>query len=595
MGGICGWIGTGGPPPGPPGRMRDAMLACLAHRGGPAWLDWPSVAGASSDPSGGVVADSRFNTPEALNEAWSSWSSDAAAFASRLSGSFAVAALDARRGVLLLCRDRLGERPLYYVASPAGVAFASEIKALRAAGAVPDRALLPEALDAYLAFTHVPAPWTMHAAVRKVPAGHCVTFDLPRLADGRERAEASIPYWRLPARVGESASPDRMLGMLDEALGRLLPVDGRVAAFLSGGLDSSLVAALAVRAGARPPTFTAGFGDSDRDELSHARRVASLLKADHHEVMLRDADPDLVVRVIDQLDEPMADAATIPTYALAGRAASHAPVVLTGDAADALLVGDHWFRRLRRLERLEALPRAARLLVPAAGALAGSKQRARYQELVALLDLQPAERYLRIREKWTWDERREIYAEPFRGRVDPGAAAGTYLLAPVGWGVGDTVDAAVRLDSMHGLPEDLLMKADKMCGAHAVESRSPFLDQRFVEWAARLEIGLLLRGSSSKDLLKRAAAAVLPRDIVYRRKQGLRPPIGRWMKGSLRDLTERAFSPGLVGPQGIFDAGALARLKRRFETEPPTSALDGKVWQIVAFQTWWLRACEDDR
>ena len=166
MGGICGWIGTGGPVPGPRGRGRDAMLAALAHRGAPAWLDWPSASEADTHPAGGVVADSRFNAPEALNAAWSSWSTDAAAFASRLSGSFAVAALDARRGVLLLARDRLGEKPLYYGRVGNTNVFASELKGLGAfAGFVPriDR----NALAAFIRLDYVPDP-------------SCILHDSPR-------------------------------------------------------------------------------------------------------------------------------------------------------------------------------------------------------------------------------------------------------------------------------------------------------------------------------------------------------------------------------------------------------------------------------
>src|SRR5262249_59582143 len=151
---------------------------------------------------------------------------------------------------------------------------------------------------------------------------------------------------------------------------------------------------------------------------------------------------------------------------------------------------------------------------------AGPVRSRRYRDLVARAEEKPAQRYLAIRQKWTWPERSEIYAADFRGRVDPSAAEASYLLAPVDWRRGDSLDAAIRLDTIHGLPEDLLMKADKMGMAHGIESRSPFLDRRFAEWTARLEVGLLLTGSSSKYLLKKAAESLLPRDLVHRRKHG---------------------------------------------------------------------------
>jgi len=585
MGGICGWIGTEPAGGGAPPSVREAMTGALAHRGGVAWL-----AGPAGDEAA-IVADGAGERAGGLRAAWADGSGDPALFCSRLEGAFAVAVLDGRGGRLVLARDRLGERPLYYTVTPAGVAFASEIKALFAARLIERPSLRPEALDAYLAFTYIPAPWTIYRQIWKVPAGHYVELPLRAPAAPPPRAER---YWSLPERGKDTASPDRMLEMLDEAVGRRLPADGRTACLLSGGLDSSVVAALLSRrlkgTGARLPTFSAGFSDTRLDESAHARRVAGLIGSDHHEILLRDIDPETATRVILQLDEPMADAACLPTWVLAREAAAAAPVVMTGDGADALLAGDHWFRRLATLDRLERLPRSMRLLLPAAGALTGPKRFRRYRDLVTLLDRPPVDRYLSIRLKWTRQERLAVYSGEFSRVVDPALAEATYAGAGVDWRAGESVDAGVRLDSVHGLPEDLLMKADKMCGAHGIESRSPFLDRTFVEWAARLDIGLLLRGSDSKHLLKKAAGRLLPRDLVYRRKHGLQTPIGRWLKGSLRDLTRAAFDPALIAEQGIFSAPGLGRLEKAFLDGDPSPALAGKVWQIVAFQVWWRHA-----
>lgn len=582
MGGICGWIGAG------PERLqgeRATMLRSLAHRRDVAWLDWSAVSP--------VAVDSSFNPPEQAASSWKRWIDDPEAFPAQLKGSFAVAALDPRRGRLLLARDPFGEKPLYYVATSAGVAFASEIKALRAAGALPDLSLSPEAIDAYLAFTYIPAPHTIFSFVRKVPGGHCVIFELRELASGSADALRTVRYWKLPDRVGESADAPQMIGMLREALRRRMPSTGPIGAFLSGGLDSSLVVALAAREQTSAlTTFSIGFKETALDESRHARRVAALIGSEHHEMPLDEVDTDLITAVVEQLDEPMADAAAVPTFVLAREAAGVARVALTGDGADALLAGDHWFRRLQRLDMLEQLPPALRAVIPAAAAITGPRRYRRYRDLAALLDRKPAQRYLGIREKWTWPERMEVYGEELRRRVDASITEGTYLLAPVEWRKGDSVDAAIRLDTSHGLPEDLLMKADKMGMAHGVESRSPFMDRLFAEWAARLEIGLLLRGSSSKYLLKKSAETVLPRDLVYRRKHGFQVPIGRWMRGPIRELTEAALSPELIRRQGIFAVSGLRKLKERFDRGPSSAAFDGKVWQIVTFQTWWRRVFE---
>ncbi|HET6372834.1 MAG TPA: hypothetical protein VFG76_05975, partial [Candidatus Polarisedimenticolia bacterium] len=203
MGGICGWIGTG--KTSPPG-VGPAMTGALSHRGRVEWLDWRS--------DGATAADGSSNSHETIVAEWSAWMRDPAAFASRLEGAFAVAALDRAGGRLVLARDRLGEKPLYYTAGPTGVAFASEIKALRAAGVVADLSLSPEALDAYLAFTYVPAPRTIFSAVHKVPAGHCVVFDLRGLAEGSPGATETNRYWKLPDRNGADSSPEEMLGIL---------------------------------------------------------------------------------------------------------------------------------------------------------------------------------------------------------------------------------------------------------------------------------------------------------------------------------------------------------------------------------------------
>ncbi len=564
------------------------MTGAIAHRGDVKWLD--RTAG---DEGVGLVADGDFRDPGMLRAAWSSSAGDSTAFCSLLDGPFAVALLDPARGRLLLARDRLGERPLYYTVSAAGIAFASEIKALTAAGTIADWSLRPEALDAYLAFTYIPAPWTIFSHVHKVPAGHYV--ELPLDAQSSSPPQP-VRYWRLPDRAGDEAGPDDMLRELDAALGRRMPRGGPVACLLSGGLDSSVVAALLSRrlkaTGEILHTFSAGFSEARLDESAHARRVAELFGARHHSVRLHDVDPDMAGRVIVQLDEPMADAACLPTWALAREAAGVAPVVLTGDGSDALLAGDHWFRRLATLDRLEKLPRFARHLLPAAGALTGPARFQRYRSRMTLLDRPPVERYLSIRLKWTREERRDVYSEAFARTVDLTAAGATYADAGVEWRRGASVDAALRLDAMHGLPEDLLMKADKMASAHGIESRSPFVDRVFAEWAARLDVGLLLRGSTSKYLLKKAAERVLPRDLVHRRKRGLQTPIGRWLKGSLSGMTRAALDPALIARQGIFSAEALRRLQEAFYGGAPDPTLPGKMWQIVVFQHWWRSVFE---
>jgi asparagine synthase (glutamine-hydrolysing) len=207
--------------------------------------------------------------------------------------------------------------------------------------------------------------------------------------------------------------------------------------------------------------------------------------------------------------------------------------------------------------------------------------------LAALVDQPPAQRYLTVRQKWTPSERAAVYTHDFRRRLDAGAADATYLKAPIEWKRSGSVEAAVALDTIHGLPEDLLMKSDKMGSAHGVECRSPFLEAEFAAWAQRLPVRFLLQRGRGKILLRKAAEAILPKDLIYRRKQGFQTPVARWLKGPLRVLLEPAFEPVFLRHQGIFDPAALALLKRRFEDPEPSPALAGQVWQIVCLQTWW--------
>jgi len=558
------------------------MKRAMAHRGAISSID-PGVEGAASPIT--FASDSPDMDRAALGQAWDGARGDSAAFASALEGSFAIAVHDRPGRRLVLVRDRLGERPLCYATPGGGLAFASEMKALVAAGLVQGWQVRPEALDAYLAFTYVPAPWTILEGVHKVPAGHVVEIDLPAHGPCTPRLRR---YWSAPPREGLRATPGEALRRLREALRRRLPSKGGLAAFLSGGLDSSLVVALLREEGfAGLPTFSVGFEDPSLDESAHARQVASLLGTDHREIILRDVAPDLVERVIAQLDEPMADAAAVPTWILARAASEVSSVAMTGDGADALLAGDHWFRRMQRLDRLVRMPEAGRRLVTAAASLGGRRSGARMKELAGLAALSPSDRYLKLREKWTPQERLSIYSESFRARVDVELTARTYTGAPVRWEPGGSVDAAIRLDSIHGLPEDLLMKVDKMGMAHGVQCRSPFLDREWVEWASRIDTRLLLRFGTSKRLLKRAAAGLLPSSLVYRRKQGFRVPVGRWMRGPWRPLFEEAFSPGLLARQAIFDERALGALGKKFEAGPSSAAEEGRIWQIVCFQTWW--------
>ncbi len=468
--------------------------------------------------------------------------------------------------------------------------FASDLATLRRAGALTDPALLPPAVDAFLSFNYVPAPWTIFRQAKRVRAGHVVTIDLGALGGGRAGAVREAAYWTLPERGDEPATAAEMLERLQEAMERRLPRGEEAAVFLSGGLDSSLVAALAARAGRRVRTFSIGFADAAFDESQGARAFAHGLGAEHREILLDRIEAESFEEIVDRLDEPFADAACIPTWLLAREAsAAGAPVAMTGDGSDALLAGDHWFRRMRRLDRLRAMPRGLRRSLAALAGLGGGREARRLRDLAAWAELPPAEGYLRMRERWRRAERLALYAPAFREQADPAAAEATWLDAPVAWRPGRLVEGALRLDAVHNLPEGLLMKVERMGRPHGVECRSAFLDREFVEWSARLDARLLLRGTSGKHLLRQAASLIIPREIAFGRKHGLMVPTAGWLRGPLRGVLEEAFAGALIARQGIFDAASLRGLRERFERAPGDAIAAGRVWQLVVFQTWWRR------
>jgi asparagine synthase (glutamine-hydrolysing) len=611
--GIAGWIARAAREPG---SWEFRRVSAVSRHDGPGGAPGSSAAGTGREhpacPAGQAAPDPRegegsvgqvqrpsFRGAPIVVEC--RWISESTPFLEGLEDVPASARFDAASQRLELKRDPLGERALYYAVSPQRAAFASSMTALRESGAVTDLEIDPAAVDAYLAFGYIPTPLTIFRQIRRVRAGHAVTIDLRALARGpgneasRGAPAAAVPIeerrcWALPERDGIAASPATMLDRIRAALARRTQGAARLGVFLSGGLDSSVVAALAAETAGTLASFSMAFGEERYDESSRSRRMARRLGSEHHEIRLDGVDAGLFGKIVAAMDEPFADPAAVPTWLLA-RASAEAGCAtpLTGDGADALLAGDHWFRRVRRMDRLAALPRAARGAVVAFAALGGAREARRTADLARWAGLPPAEGYLAMRQKWSAEERRSIFEPSFAASIEAPWTAESYRAAPVRWRPGRLFEGAVALDTLHNLPDGLLMKVERMGRVHGVACRSPFLDREFVDWTARLDPRHLLRGRSGKDLLRRAAADLLPREIAFGRKQGLSVPTDAWLRGPLREVLEASFSPALVARQGIFRPQAMKRLKERFEGgRGDASAVSGQVWQIVVFQAWWL-------
>ncbi|MCC7418394.1 MAG: asparagine synthase (glutamine-hydrolyzing) [Acidobacteria bacterium] len=461
----------------------------------------------------------------------------------RAAGMFAFALWDADARRLALVRDRAGKKPLYYCRSGGVWYFASEIKALRSGvGLSPD--VNVEALHDYLSLGYVPGDRTICRDIEQAPAG-AITF----LARGRPPHAAR--YWQLPA-PDEHAAPadldDELDRLLTLAVQQRLRADVEVGLFLSGGIDSSLIAATAARASDRPLNmFTVAFDDEAFDESEPASRIAALFGG-RHEVLRLSADArDTLPAIAAAYDEPFADPSAVPTFAVAKAAGRRLKVVLNGEGADELFGGYRRQVAIDRLARAEPLLR----VLPGLSALARALPRpAGFRTPYSLayrmlrgIDLPPAARYI----VWSSDG----FTEEEKGRLMPGRScrptAGA-LAAEAGWPLDrGTVGDFMSLDFVYGLGDCLLVKMDIATMAHGLEARSPFLDHRLVELVARLPRRTVFAGGGTKPILRRMARRYLPSDIVEAPKRGFEIPLARWMSGELRPM----MADSCLDPSGI--------------------------------------------
>jgi asparagine synthase (glutamine-hydrolysing) len=464
---------------------------------------------------------------------------DPADLARRLDGMFAFALWDARRRRLVLGRDRLGKKPLYYWHAHGRLVFGSELKAVLADPTVP-RELNPRAIPAYLAFGYVPEPETFFDGVLSLPPGHVLTME-PGARPILER------YWSPPiAGLGDAApikvdheeAARLVRAGLEAAVRRRLIADVPLGAFLSGGVDSSAIVAL--MAGAvhhRVRTFTIGFEDADGfDERPYARQVAERYDTEHHEEVVSPDAVDLLETLVWHHDQPFGDSSAIPTYLLNQMTRTEVTVALSGDGGDELFAGYERFVAALLLSRYRHVPRRVRALVRDGadrlppGAAAGRGASLRRFTAAAELDLPDAYR------AWVG-----LMPDALRREaVDPDGDWGVADYASI-WEASAgarPLDRLLDLNLRTYLPGDLLVKADRMSMAHGLEVRSPFLDTALVELALRLPPATKIRGLRRKVVLTDAVADLLPEAILTRRKRGFGVPLGRWFRTDLLDYMQ---------------------------------------------------------
>ncbi|HVR97261.1 MAG TPA: asparagine synthase (glutamine-hydrolyzing) [Thermoanaerobaculia bacterium] len=522
-----------------------------------------------------------------------------------LRGMFAFALWDTRRRKLLLARDRFGQKPLFYRFDGRRFLFGSEIKAiLRATQQRPELDL--RALDEYLTLRFIPSPRTLFTGIRKLPPAHLLVLDASGVGERPERPEGGLQaapaievrrYWQLsylPKRKArEPEIIDEARERIREAVESHLIADVPVGAFLSGGMDSSLVVAMMSELmGERVKTFAIGVEDQDFNELPYARVVADHCRTEHHEEVVCPDMVQLLPRMVYHLDEP-SDPIAACMYHSAALAARHVKVVLTGDGGDEVFAGYDRYFGFRWTGFYAALPEAVRryLLGPAIYALpdkAGYKNLAQRARWIHELSFHAGgRRYAQATAFFRFGQEGKggLYTEDVAAQL-----AGLDPMESVVRGfeeaqANDDLDRMLAADIATRLPEHSLMLTDRMTMAQSLEGRSPFLDHRLAEFIASLPVDMKLRGKTLKYLLRRVAASYLPEPILKRPKQGFMFPLAYWIKGPLQPVLRRLLDDGAVIEAGIFRRAAIERLLAEHLAHKADHHV--RLWLILNVEVWY--------
>jgi asparagine synthase (glutamine-hydrolysing) len=497
----------------------------------------------------------------------------------RLRGMFGLAIWDRVRRTLFVARDRAGIKPLYYAERGDRLFFGSEIKSLLIAGAA-DRTIDLNALDHYLTFLYTPRDGSIFHGVRKLPPGHFL-----RWSDGRLHVKQ---YWELPAPETfdgtDAEAADRLHDVLRDAVRSHLVSDVPLGAFLSGGIDSSLVVGLMAEVSDRPvQTFSIGFDEPQFDELDHARKVAAHFKTDHHEFVVRPDALAILDRLIQHFDEPFADSSAIPTWYVCEMARRHVTVVLSGDGGDELFGGYDRYLAHPRVAAFDRLPLPGKLQL-AAAAWPWLPHGARGKNFLRHVARDDRGRFLDATAFFQSDEKRALFTPDFLHTVDPLAAERQLARQFDGLDGLPFGSQMMKFDFRTYLPEDVLVKVDRMSMAHSIESRVPLLDNHVIDFAATLPLRTKIHDGVRKVLLKQVASRILPSEIINRRKQGFGVPVGVWFRGSLRDTFSDVLRSQRARERGYFRQPFIDRLL----TEHLSGVRDHsmRLWQLVVLELW---------
>ena len=517
---------------------------------------------------------------ECIAHAYAEYGTDCFAM---LRGMFAIAIVDQDRRRLVLARDRIGKKPLYLgELSPGVLGFGSELKTLLAVPGWQPRISM-DAVQDFFSLGYIPAPDTIFEGIGKLPPGHWMSIEpgqdggAPNIVQTRYSHVDFLPKWT----DDEDTLQERLFAELDDAVRVRLVSDVPFGAFLSGGLDSSVVCALMTRHLSQPlKTFSIGFDEAGFDELPDARRVAQHLGTEHHEMVVRPDAANLLETLVHHFDEPFGDSSAIPTFLVSQLAARHVKMVLSGDGGDELFAG---YSRYRRYATLQRIRRATLGMAPGlaklGGALLPGARGRRLSGIGQRLGLPWPDDYLALVALANPADLRLLFGE--RAHADPFSSVRQRFVRS---DIDSHAEQILSGDMDTYLVDDILVKVDRTTMANSLEARAPLLDQNLIAFAARLPFDLKLRGEQGKYLFRKVAARLLPAEVLTKRKQGFAIPLATWFRNDLRPMLLDTISSRAFKERGIFDQAGIQRLVD--EHQQGLQDRGELLWMVMVLETW---------
>ena len=505
----------------------------------------------------------------------------------KLRGMFGFAIWDSRDRSLLLARDRVGKKPVHYAIAGDSFIFGSEIKSLLQHPAV-KREINLEAFYDYLSFGYVPEPRTAFKGIHKLPPGYTLTFKNGKL-QLKQYWDFNYDRPQPQARqYNEIEYIEKLRELLAEAVRIRLVSEVPLGAFLSGGIDSSVVVAMMAKEIRQPvKTFSIGFGESDFDELSYARVTAKLLKTDHHEFVVTPNVCQLLQEIVWHHDEPFADVSSVPTYVVSKMASDHVTVVLSGDGGDEIFAGYERYVIEYGREKFNRVPRIIRrgLMSPLSSALPQGFYGKRF---LGNISLNPGARYVDNISYLNQESKLNLLSPAIIAELDGYDSARNYeQIYELPKSIVE-VEKQMYLDSKTYLPGDILAKVDRMSMAHSIETRAPLLDQDLIAFVQTIPSSLKFHASSkgveTKYILKRAAEGLIPNEIIRRPKQGFDVPINKWFNGELREMLDDSLNSQSLRQRGYFDTKAVEQIVEEHRRGVRDNAR--KLWGLLTLELW---------